>query len=1421
MSVVNFSNNLNNMSWDEFITALKLNPFITLVVLPTQNLEYKYTINLLHDAFSEPKPTQVLHIHLLGDSKSGKSLTAQWLIKLFQKAKCQRKSKFGGVQYKIRQNAYKHIDIVKGRTRGIQTTTLRFRDKQYSVGVAEELPSKEYMIVIHDYGGQEELLSSHAQSLAVENSVYVIVVPTVQIGDSIEQRHIRTLPDIIDRYLFWCRFVYSVVHKQSDYPVITGQTHNGGTGGKKVKKSPQGVGSNKRGIPMITLLNTFNQFYESESYLQFTQYIKQQMEYYLHCHYSLSNKVNDYYCDFFVTNDIIHITDNASNKDVLNVVNIIDNMLLHNNISGEHRKAVILDYIVHLFHTSNLPVFISEEQWKQWLHITIQTFKSSSSVYAIEQVLTPSQHQDVITLLADYCEENLVHMHKILLFDEALGVDNEYKVVTNPSILSTELLGDLLWWFHKFNTNPYDITAFRLSQSDILEKLRIVDWERKKDSNHGNNSQSSPIPQRKPIRIVSYIVGAKVEVDQYMNGRYVSGTITACTNSNEGIYDITYDDGLHEKDVKWFNIRWIRPFKEGQYVEVNHQNKGKFYPCMISCVNSDNTYRVVFMDGRVGDNISRQLIRQPLDNSKLLPPPSTSSVSLYGNNSSMSSSMNSSMMSTNSMKLFPTELEDGTNTVTPMRSRAISAKLSTHAKKLPSFMSANHNVPAPAPAPTNAPAYPVGSRVEADLYERGKYLTAIVSDYYELKGTYDITYEEDQIFERDVKACNIRWIDTYFEIGQEIEANYKGKGKFYRGTITFIHSKDSTYRIIYHDGSNEDHVPRQCIRHTMMRTGLIKMFQQEDNTNKDDNSYHGDDSSVMSNSSSNTSTMITTSKRDGFTAMDYLNKLEGGLESLPLVELLNRIGLGLQYDEYSYNSTYNHVSSNHGTSSPNETSSLWSNNNETLQSWLLGLAPNIPLTPGSHEYECLYYDWSPDHEIRRYYGLSDHRSFFYPGYFLTLFINLVNLHGYHCHKGYGNAIKLSKRYNEDNYATGRNEIQVILCQISSNDNKDPNQDGFIVCIGGKGKHSVKYTIQELNVIRSCIYKHCKGLTYEEYCCPITSIPSHRDINAVKYALLHDKKPLEEVLSYIMGIPNLVEDYHERDVESRPIDDDGIIRYPVITDPIDCHIVRGQWLKYMFGSRPRRETITSAGTSNSGVSMTHSNSVISSLYTPCKPTQKQLDCNQYIRLSNVQTSTDSFTKLTKQLEVNLTWCDIFHEYHMSCYDYHVTNIAKHTVSLDKMVTELASTYEVLNDTHRREGLLHCLKAYYGILYDPLKHDEDEDDSSDSNENKKDKKKKLPNKHFIHENEPFCLEKFDEMIHRWENTNYQIKMKNDIENVSLDHLIVNDNDNEGVANESEGEREEDETGVVTSDDVRVKIIRQGRHVFRKVFQNNYSE
>jgi hypothetical protein len=182
---------------------------------------------------------------------------------------------------------------------------------------------------------------------------------------------------------------------------------------------------------------------------------------------------------------------------MLGIIRVLEQMLDGTAVNGEHNKVAILDHIVGRFESTALPVFLTLEQWRQWVEYHVQTFQfappliqtakrnwNASFIQAFQapppcSILTDEQRQDIIRALSNYCEASLLTLNKIMMLKEEV---NGFKVVTNPSVLSTEILGDLLWWFHKYGRGEdgvADIQSLRLNQENILQKLKVVDQERK------------------------------------------------------------------------------------------------------------------------------------------------------------------------------------------------------------------------------------------------------------------------------------------------------------------------------------------------------------------------------------------------------------------------------------------------------------------------------------------------------------------------------------------------------------------------------------------------------------------------------------------------------------------------------------------------------------------------------------------------------------------------------------------------------------------------------------------------------------------------------------------------------------------------------------------------------------------------------
>ena len=105
-------------------------------------------------------------------------------------------------------------------------------------------------------------------------------------------------------------------------------------------------------------------------------------------------------------------------------------------------------------------------------------------------------------------------------------------------------------------------------------------------------------------------VGEKVEARYRGRSRYYPGKIRSI--NSDGTYDIDYDDGDKEKKVKTVHIRH-RPlpggYAVGEKVEAKWQRGSSYWPGKISSVNSDGTYDIDYDDGDKDTNVKTIHIR--------------------------------------------------------------------------------------------------------------------------------------------------------------------------------------------------------------------------------------------------------------------------------------------------------------------------------------------------------------------------------------------------------------------------------------------------------------------------------------------------------------------------------------------------------------------------------------------------------------------------------------------------------------------------------------------------------------------------------------------------------------------------------------------------------------------------------------------
>jgi len=117
-----------------------------------------------------------------------------------------------------------------------------------------------------------------------------------------------------------------------------------------------------------------------------------------------------------------------------------------------------------------------------------------------------------------------------------------------------------------------------------------------------------------------------------------------------------------------------------------------------------------------------------------------------------------------------------------------------------------------------AAVWEVGDKVESNYKGRGKWYAGKIKRI-RLDGSYDIDYDDGE-YERAIDADLVRGREesklsstskSRIEVGSKVEANYRGKGKYYPARVNRDRG-DGTFDIDYDDGEREMRVPEDMIR---------------------------------------------------------------------------------------------------------------------------------------------------------------------------------------------------------------------------------------------------------------------------------------------------------------------------------------------------------------------------------------------------------------------------------------------------------------------------------------------------------------------------------------------------------------------------------------------------------------------------------
>ena len=285
---------------------------------------------------------------------------------------------------------------------------------------------------------------------------------------------------------------------------------------------------------------------------------------------------------------------------------------------------------------------------------------------------------------------------------------------------------------------------------------------------------SSPGRERSPPGNAGLREGVRVEAKYKGRGRYYPGVIARVRR--DGSYDIDYDDGEKEQMVDPSLVKTVGKargegdraaggdsLREGTRVEARYQGRSRYYPGKISRIHRDGACDIDYDDGLKERMVEPSLFR-------VLRSSSSSSRSPIGRDT------------------------------TPDNAHSERA--------------------------SEKDGFRQGLKVEARYKGRSRYYPGKITRVYH-DGSCDIDYDDGEK-ERMVESSLIKVLeqnkensgrssigDTLRE-GMKVEARYKGRGRYYPGSISRVH-RDGSCDIDYDDGEKE----------RMVEPSLIKVLGRE------------------------------------------------------------------------------------------------------------------------------------------------------------------------------------------------------------------------------------------------------------------------------------------------------------------------------------------------------------------------------------------------------------------------------------------------------------------------------------------------------------------------------------------------------------------------------------------------------------------